>query len=433
VAVARIIFGLIIAWGAIRFLARGWVDTLYLDPANHLTYASFEWVRPLPAPWMHLVVIAIAGLGLCMAAGYRHRLSSSAFLIAFTYTELIEASLYLNHYWFLTLMAVTQLLLPVQHRWSLDARAGRVRASSTVPVMAVWVLRAQLAVVYLFAGLAKLNPDWLLHAQPLELWFADRADEPLIGSVLSQPTSAYVASWAAALFDLTIVGWLLWRRTTRWAYLALVVFHLATGWLFQIGLFHWVMILMTLVFFEPDWPRRWLGRFPGSRQSTRPFRRATPAAAPLAIRRPMLLALGFFAVVQVVLPLRHFAYPSNVRWSEEGYYLSWRVMLTDKAGLVTYRVTDPSSERSWEAGPELVLEDWQQSHAATRPDLIVASAKLIAEHYADAGLTDVEVRADAWVSFNGGRAERLVDPTIDLASVDRGLSAKSWILDEPQR
>ena len=166
------------------------------------------------------------------------------FAIGFAYLELIDAALYLNHYWFMTLAAVVLAIVP------------QPRRDGTVPAITVWALRAQLAVVYVFAGLAKLNTDWLLHGQPMRIWLAARTDRPLIGAWLDEPIVAVAFSWAGAAFDLTIVGWLLWRRSRPWAYVAVVVFHAATAALFQIGLFPWVMIALTPIFFAPDWPRR---------------------------------------------------------------------------------------------------------------------------------------------------------------------------------
>ena len=417
------LFGLVATYGSLRFLAKGWVDALYLAPANHLTYAGFEWVRPLPAPWMHLHMGLLALLGLCIAAGYRYRLAVVAFVVGFAYVELIDAALYLNHYWYVTLAAAALAVLPLHRHCSLDARAGRVAASATVPAGVLWVLRGQIAVVYLFAGIAKLNADWLFEALPLRLWLADNADLALIGPLLAMPWVAYAASWAGALFDCTIVAWLAWRRSRPLAYLAVVGFHVLTGMLFQIGIFPVVMIGATLVFFAPDWPRRLLRR-----------RRAgtglpeTPAPAVSGRRwRWALGALAILALVQVAIPLRHLAYPGNVRWTEEGYYLSWRVMITEKAGHVDYRVRDATGAE-WQVGPELVLTDWQTSQATIRPDLIVATAHLIADHYWADGRGQVEVRADAFASFNGRPHQRMVDPTVDLAAQRRDLTPKPFIL-----
>ncbi len=432
VAAFRIGFGLLAAIGSIRFLARGWVDALYLEPAHHLTYAGLGWVQPWPSPWMHLHVILLAVLGLCVAVGYRTRLSAGLFLVGFAWTEAIDAALYLNHYWFMTLAAALLVLLPVGHHWSVDAATGRVPARPLVPMGVVGVLRAQLAVVYLFAGLAKLNGDWLLRAQPLGLWLADRADVPLIGPTLGQPAVAAIASWSAAAFDLSIVGWLLWRRSRPIAWTAVVVFHLVTGALFAIGLFPLVMIVGTLIFFEPDWPRRLLtsvvarGRSGGGRRRSNGW---VDDRSISTVSAPVVGALVALAAVQLILPLRHYAIDGNVRWTEEGYYLAWRVMLTDKAGYATYEITDPTTGEWWLATPDLVLTDWQANAAAIRPDLIHATAHLLADHYVDEGRPMVEVRADAWVSMNGGPRQRIVDPAVDLAAHDRGQVPDGWILD----
>ena len=427
VAVFRIGFGLLVAYSSMRFLAKGWVDMLYLAPEHHLSYRWFEWVQPLPAPLMHLHVAALALLGLCIALGYRHRLATALFLVGFAYTELIDAALYLNHYWFITLAGVLLLILPVHHRWSLDAAAGRVVAHRSVAAGVVWALRAQLAVVYVFAGLAKLNPDWLFGAQPMRLWLADRTHVAVVGPLLDEPVVAYLASWAGVCFDCTIVAWLLWRRSRPCAYAALVAFHLATGALFMIGVFPWVMIVSALIFFDPDWPRR-LVRLSGIRSAR--IRHSAADSKPAT--RPWLVGvLAVFAVVQVVLPLRHYAIDGNVRWTGEGYYLSWRVMLTEQAGHVEYRVSDPAGGDAWMVGPDLVLTDWQAGHAATRPDLIHATARLIAEHYEDEGIAGVEVRADAWATMNGRPAQRLIAPDVDLAAYDRGRAPPGWILPPP--
>lgn len=436
VAVLRMAYGLVVAGGAVRFLARGWVDELYLAPTHHLTYRGFEWVQPLPGPLLHLHVAALAALGLAIAVGYHHRWCTGLFVIGFAYTELLEASLYLNHYWFLTLVGVLLWLLPVQHRWSLDAAAGRVTPSPTVPAAVVWAFRAQVGAVYVFAGLGKLDGDWLLRAQPLRLWLADRTHVPVVGPVLDEPMLAFVASWAGAAFDCTIVAWLCWRRSRPFAYVVLVAFHLVTAALFQIGIFPWAMIACATIFFAPDWPARCVAtarrhpllvrvaiarfRVPRLRRPRRGVRRAELSAGSLAV----LVAM---AVVQAVVPLRHHLHDGDVAWTEEGYYLSWRVMLTEKAGAVTFRVTDPATGRTWEADPSLVLTDWQASHAATRPDLVQATAFLLAAEYAAQG-HDVEVRADAWATINGAVARRLIDPDVDLVSQPRGRLPDGWIL-----
>ena len=423
-AAFRIAFGLLALVGAVRFLAKGWVGRLYLEPAHHLTYPGFDWVRPLPGPLAYAHVAALAILGLAIAVGYRHRIAAALFFLAFTYAELIDASLYLNHYWFISLVALLLVFLPADRRWSLDARAGRVASPGWVPRGAIWVVRTQLGVVYVFAGLAKLNGDWLREGLPLALWLPNHADAPLVGPLLGLFSVALAASWVGALFDLTIVGWLSWSRTRPSAYAVVVVFHGITAMLFPIGMFPWIMIASTLIFFDEDWPDRVLRRL------GRPSLVATrPSDVGRGIASRLVVAAALVAlVIQIAVPLRHLAYPGNVRFTEEGYYLSWRVMLTEKAGVVDFDVTDPASGQRWRVGPDIVLETWQVQQAAIRPDLLQATAHLVADDFARRGVPDVEVRADAWVSFNGRAPQRLVDPDVDLAARGRGIGHQRWIL-----
>jgi vitamin K-dependent gamma-carboxylase len=429
VAVYRMLFGVLGAYSAARFLHKGWVESLYLAPEYHLTYPWFTGVRPLPAPLMYTAVAAMIPLGLAIAVGYRTRLAAVAYLVVFVYCELIDAALYLNHYWYVTLALALVVVLPLSRTWSLDARAGRVRSSPWVPVAVIWLLRAQLAVVYLMAGLGKLNHDWLGRGEPMGTWLAARTTLPVVGPWLDDPWVGHVTSWAGAAFDLTIVGWLLWRRSRPLAYVAVVVFHILTWRLFAIGVFPWVMIAGTLVFFPPDWPialARWLRR----RADGSAVVPAIPPATAAGGRRGrwLLVGLGAWAFVELAIPLRHLAYAGDVRWTEEGYYGSFRVMLTEKTGSLAFRVTDSVTGEAWTVEPGIVLTSWQANQAAVRADLTLAAAHLVAEHFERRGIDDVEVRVDSFVSFNGRRRQRMIDPVVDLAALSRRARAAEYVL-----
>ncbi len=70
----------------------------------------------------------------------------------------------------------------------------------------------------------------------------------------------FAYGWAGAGFDLTIVAWMLWGRSRPLAFAVLIVFHLITGQLFMIGVFPYMMIAASLIFFSPEWPRRLIAR-----------------------------------------------------------------------------------------------------------------------------------------------------------------------------
>ncbi len=427
VAVFRILFGSVTSIGSVRVLAKGWVDDLYLTPTHHVSYAGFGWVRPLPELLMYGLVLMLAVAGAFIAVGYLYNYAMSFFVAGFTYIELIDATLYLNHYWFVSLLAVLMLVLPVNGYWSVDAARGRTNRSDSVPNLTVVALRSQIAVVYLFAGLAKLNTDWLLRAQPMQLWLADRAEVAVVGPILAEPATAFLLSWSGALFDCTIVGWLLWGRSRRFGYAAVALFHLATGALFSIGIFPLVMMTATLVYFSPDWPKQ-LRRYV-SRAACWPAKHTSPTKLqPKPTIRPWLAGfLAMFALVQISLPLRHYFYEGNVRWTEQGYYGSWRVMLSEKVGYLRYEITDKDSGETWTVDPELLLTDWQTAQVSIRPDLIVATAHMLRDHYQTLGVA-VEVRANTAVTLNAKPNQQIVDPTVDLTTVSRLSSGSDWLV-----
>ena len=209
----------------------------------------------------------------------------------------------------------------------------------------------------------------------------------------------------------------------------MVAFHVVTWLLFPIGVFPWVMLAGTLIFLPPDWPHRATGRVP--RHGDIWARSSTPDVedrAQIGRGRWVVVALAVWAAVQLAIPLRHLAYPGDVRWTEEGYYGSFRVMLTEKTGWLQFEVTDPATGETWSVRPSAVLTDWQERQAVSRADLTLAAAHLVADEMARQGHPGVEVRAESFVSFNGRRRQRMIDPTVDLAALSRRAPASAYVL-----
>ncbi len=429
-AVFRIGFGLLGLAAVIRFAAKGWIGELYVEPAYHFTYSGFWWVQPWPAWGMyaHFALLGLASVG--VALGYRYRLSITAFFLLFTYVELIDKTTYLNHYYLVSLLSFLMVFMPLNRVASLDAWREKP-SSDTIPTWVIWALRAQVGVVYVFGGIAKLNPDWLFQAQPLRIWLYNSADLPLAGPLLDEAWVAYTMSWAGAFFDLTIIGWLMWRRSRPAAYAVLAVFHVVTWLLFPIGVFPWIMIVAATIFFPPDWPPRLMAWRLGGGQRSRPAPEPRRVSPPTWRWYAAAAALALYALAQIALPMRHWAHPGEVRWNEEGYRFAWRVMLTEKMGQARFRVTDPETGKEWLSYPEQHLTPLQVERMAYQPDMILATACLIASDLKERGHDGVEVRADVFVAFNGRPAERLVDPEVDLARIQPGIGPKRWLLPAP--
>jgi hypothetical protein len=205
----RLAFGLLAFTGAVRFVSKGWVERSYLDPEFLFTYAYLDWVRPLPGNWLYLVFGLQAVAALFIAAGRFYRPAVVTFFLSFTYIELLDKTTYLNHYVLISLVAFLLVFLPLD-RWG---RLGKNTRGNFAPAWIADLLRLQLGLVYLFAGIAKLNGDWLISALPLRIWLASRTGTPLVGALLDEHWVAFVMSWAGAAFDLSIPLLLLWKRS----------------------------------------------------------------------------------------------------------------------------------------------------------------------------------------------------------------------------
>jgi vitamin K-dependent gamma-carboxylase len=434
-AAFRFLFGLMMAGGMIRFLAKGWVTQFYVTPKYYFSYPGFAWVHPWPDPLMHVHFVLLAVLALGIAIGFCYRFCAALFFLGFTYVELIDQTNYLNHYYLISLLSGLMIFLPAQRAWSVDAwRKPELRVDA-VPAWTLNLLRFQIGIVYFFAGLAKLNTDWLFKAEPLSIWLAARSDLPVIGHLLGQHWVAYAASWFGAGFDLLIVFFLLWGRTRRIAYGLVILFHLMTWVLFNIGMFPWVMLVAATVFFSPDWPRqflfrscRWVVPFKNVQFSerVRAFAASKNDACVLAWRtQPSLLfVLGVYAAIQLALPSRSFFFANPPAWSCTGFNCAWRVMIVEKTGYVEFNAFDPASGQRWEISAEDYLTPRQDALMAQDPDLIRAMARHLAADLKTHGFKQIQIRADAFATLNGRPSQRLIDPNVDLAS----RVPKGWIL-----
>lgn len=420
-AAFRVLFGLVMAASVLRFVAKGWVGLFFVQPATHFTYPGLSFVKPWPGVLMHAHYACLFVLALGIAAGFCYRFCAVGFFLGFTYVELIDRSLYLNHYYLVSLLAALLCVLPAGRAFSLDVWRRPERALSTLPAFALGALRFQVAVVYLYAGVAKLNHDWLIEAQPLRIWLGAAGAWPTVGPWLATRKAALAASWLGALFDLGIVWLLLARRTRALGIVVVLGFHAVTGLLFPIGIFPWLMSAAATLLLPPGWPRHafdWLA----SRISSP---RGGERGADAAWRAPAWLApvLAVHCAVQALLPLRAHLSASNSAWTLDGFNFAWNVMVAEKAGSVSFRAEDRRSGRTVRVEPGALLEPFQVQAMAQDPELVRDGALKVAERLQREG-RDVAVYADAVASLNGRPAQPLVDPTVDLT---RPLP-KRWIV-----
>lgn len=446
--------GLVGRWSV---AATSWPAPWEYRPSYGFTPFLEGWAAPDSNLVLPLAVAALVGIGL----GFLTRVSSLLFAAVYGYTFALDPLAYNNHYVLIVLVAGWLAIVRSNAIWSVDARL--FGAARTIPFWHQAIFRFQLCVVYFYGGLAKLNGDWL-RAEPVRPWLLAEADLPVIGPWLAQPWAPYFVAWYGLVFDLTLPFLLCWRRT-RWLGIGLaILFHLSNSVLFEIGVFPWMGIVSLVVFLDPDAPRRLLERF---RQPSEPIENddsSTPKSTGQRSadwqRNLVTAGLVFYAVVQLVVPLRHLLYAGNVEWTEEGKNFSWRMMLSYKQAVVGFVVTDGRTGRKYVVDPQgdylprlptiapgeraLFQADRSLRFVPSRllsrnrkrlrrlynnPRLLAQYARFLAADARAAGVGDPRVSVTAIASLNGRPFQHLVDPDRNLADVDRSpLWTPNWIV-----
>ena len=427
VAIVRIGLGILIAIESLHYLTSDEIARFFLDPNFHFTYAGFGWVQPWPGVGMYIHFTALALLAVALALGVCHRIVAPLLTAGFLYVFLLDKTEYLNHYYAAILLLALLAVIPADRALSVAAQR-RPERPPTVPQWSVWILRFQVGVIYIYAGIAKLGSDWLA-GQPMGTWLAEQRDLFLVGPLLDGAAAGRIFSLGGLAFDLLLVPLLLWRRTRAAAFVLAAAFHLANWVIFEIGIFPPMMLVATTIFFDPDWPLH-VWRRVRSRPAPAVAAAAVPAARTRPIARPLALLLAAFVAVQILVPLRHHLYPGLVHWTEEGHRFAWHMKLRQKDGLATFYAVDPAAGVRRELDLSGEITQRQHLRASVWPDMLAQLARRLAERERERGAA-VEIHVVAPVSLNGRPATPLVDPDADLASVPDGLGAADWIAPEP--
>ena len=425
----RLAFGLMMLFSLIRFASYGWIEKFYITPEFHFSYYGFEWVKPLGI-YTYLLFVIAAIAALCIAIGYKYKYATILFFLSFTYIELMDKTTYLNHYYFITVISFILIFLPANAYFSIDALRNEKIRFEKIPRWNSDILKLILAIVYIYAGIAKINSDWLLRAMPLKIWLPNNSHLPFIGSLLNENWVHYAFSWTGMFYDLVIVFLLLYKRTRIFGFVIVVIFHILTKILFPIGVFPYVMIISSLLFFDASFHHEVLQLISKffSRSNGIFENKKTKTPENTTLYKAKIAFLSCFVVFQLLFPFRYLCYPNELFWTEEGFRFSWRVMLMEKAGYATFTVKDPSTNKEMKINNKQFLTTFQEKQMAFQPDFILEYAHYLQHYYQQQGIKDPEVYVESYVALNGRLSQKYIDPKINLAKQNDTFKHKTWIL-----
>jgi vitamin K-dependent gamma-carboxylase len=413
----RIFFGLLLAIESFGAIATGWVKRVFIEPEFTFSHIGLEWLQPLPGNGMYCYYVVMGISGILVMLGFRYRLSLLLFTILWSGIYFMQKSNYNNHYYLLILVSLIMLVLPAHKYASIDVKKNPEIRRLSMPQWCSWVMIGQLIIMYFFAAIAKLYPDWLDGTFAKIMFLNNKL--PGISPLLNHPLFHLFIAYSGILFDLLIIPLFLFRKTRTLAFIAALFFHIFNASVLHIGIFPFFALAFVVFCYPPEFIRNlffW-------RKPKIEFTAVAYDSQPVLI----WFFIPYF-IIQLALPVRHWFIPNDVLWTEEGHRLSWRMMLRMRQGETQFRILDKETNTRIAYDYKKNLTRKQQSFVASHPDGIWQMAQIIKKEF-ETKHQAVSIFVDSRVSVNGGSYHTFIDPNVDFASVKWNyFDTNEWII-----
>ena len=402
--VFRIFFGFLVACESFGAILTGWVKRILIDPEVTFSFIGFEWLKPLPGFGMYFYFIAMGVFGLAIMFGYRYRLAIISYTLLWAGVYFMQKTAYNNHYYLLLLISFLLIFLPANSYASLDVRQNRIKEENTMPYWISLLFIIQVAIVYVFASIAKFYPDWLDGTFTRNL-LADSTNVITLKKLFLQKWFYLFIAYMGIVFDLLIVPLLLFKKTRMLALLASLTFHLFNAIFLEIGIFPFFALTFALFFYEPETIRSVFLRKKTSIETEN-------GHSNYYGKKIVYFLIIPYLIIQLLLPLRHHFIEGDVLWTEEGHRLSWRMMLRERNGFIHIRIKDLKTGEESLYDYRKNLTDKQIQNLATKPDIIWQYCQYIKKEFKG---KEIAIFIDCKNSINRKEYKTLIDPKFDMA------------------
>ena len=422
----RIAFGLLLMYLFLHDILSGYVYANFVRPPFTFSFIGFQFLRPLPGNGMYYFFGAMVLLSLMVALGAWYRPAMVCLSILWTATYLMQKSGYNNHYYLVVLLCWLMIFLPANRYYAVDVKRKAVIETDICSRYCLLIFVVQSAIIYFFAAISKLTSTWF-SGKFIGIAFSALARRPVLGLIYGQRWFQLFVCYGGFFFDLLIVPLLLWRRTRKYAFIVFCLFHLFNSFTFNINIFPYLSIALVVFFFDGSKIRRlfFVQGLPPANSNYSP--------ANAFKEKIIICCLGIYFFFQLIIPMRSWLYPGNVFWNEEGYRMSWKMMIRSKNGTVYFKVIDTVSHKCWKIDPSKIFTPMQVTSLAISPDIIWQYSQRIKADFAKKNITGVKVYAIGQVSLNRSKPMPLVDTTVDLASVKwHPFRHSGWITKGPE-
>lgn len=418
----RLIFGCFMVYEMLDYVQIDLVANAFVLPKIHLSYIDF--IQP-PAPWLlYLMLYTMLTCAVLILMGVLFRPACFVFATFYGFFLLLDKGIFNNHLYLFILLSFVLGFTHADHFFSVRNLFGKAKMSALlVPRWEIFILQLHFAIVYFYGGLAKLNPDWLFRFQPVKYMLEVYPNDGMLAFWLKNDFQACFLSYGGLVFDLAIPFLLWYKRTRWWSLVPLVFFHVSNALTFQdIGIFPFIMIFATLLFFEPS-------ELPFLRNMQLHDQNPTVLTSPKWVSRLMMV----YVIIQLLFPFRGLFLPNPVNWTMIANRFSWR--MKSQSRLVdefAFTIQDGTSGQKLPVEINKFLNPMQINAAAHDVVAVATIAKALAKEGRVQGMADPIVNANIRVRWNGYDAANTVDPSVDLSKVEVSAFKKlNWVMPVP--
>lgn len=403
--VFRIFFGFLVACESFGAIMTGWVKKVLIEPQFTFSFIGLEWLQPLPNNLMYgyFVLMGILGIFIMLGLKYTYSIITYTFLWAGVY--FMQKSSYNNHYYLLLLISFCMIFLPANRYNSLDVKLGFVKEKLTMPKWVSLLFITQIIIVYFYASIAKIYPDWLDGTFTKNL-LQGTTTRPFFLELFSQKWFYMFIAYTGIIFDLLIVPLFLFKKTRTIALICSFIFHLFNAIVLQIGIFPFFALTFILFFYEPETIRNLFFK-------NKPI--VENEESDFSSYKILKYIFIPYMIVQLLLPLRHHLIEGDVLWTEEGHRLSWRMMLRERSGFVVFQIKDNKTNELIVYDHHKNLTSKQARQLPTKPDFIWQYCQKIKKEYEG---KDISIFIDCKNSVNRKPLKTLIDPETDFAKAE---------------
>lgn len=308
-----------------------------------------------------------------------------------------------------------------------------------IPRFSYWIFQILIGSVYFFAGVAKMDGDWLSGSTIRELyqgWIGPTALRPVLETIFRQEWPLIWIAYSGMFFDLMVpFGLVAPHFSIRLVFTCLSLgFHIMNHFTFVIETFPWVMITALVIYFDCDCIFFLSRTF---QKMCSALKSIPPSGCLPSWKTFTLCGLLFILGVHlfIALPCATFTLQGveAINFSSQCQFFSWR-MMTRSSKLFTFLVylkNDITNEIDPIVLSQFQLSTEEISSISIHEDYLHQTALRIKEMAISASPSANHippiVMADIWVQINGPPIQRYVIPSIDLTLGPKPSSLKLWL------